>query len=151
MATPDIVVATPLKIATYEHMVEKPAGKAPLAGTRYTKRITLPSSSSLEDNQKAGKSKTLERLNSLERPQKEVVYQFKMEKILNCEVLKGFFEENKRDLQALRHEKPSRTIKVHPHLAHVSEYILPRRPSQCQRNAPLMVSKVDYGKRRGEP
>lgn len=95
--------------------------------------------------------------------------------ILNCEKLKGFFEENKRDLLALRHDKPARTIKVQSHLSHVPDYILPSalkrvalaRPNtlaakptrttgaksayQRQSNDPLMVSEVDYGKRRGAP
>lgn len=93
--------------------------------------------------------------------------------ILNCEKLKGFFEENKRDLLALRHDKPSRTLKVQSHLSHVPEYILPsalkrvalnrsqtqpaakqaritgaKTAYQRQSNDPLMVSEVDYGKRR---
>lgn len=99
--------------------------------------------------------------------------------ILNCEKLKGFFEENKRDLQALRHDKPSRTIKVQSHLTQVPDYILPnalkrvaslhtggtssssqptaaKQPRtsgakaafQRRSNDPLMVSEVDYGKRR---
>lgn len=99
--------------------------------------------------------------------------------ILNCEKLKGFFEENKRDLQALRHDKPSRTIKVQSHLTQVPDYILPNalkrvaslhtggtssssQPTaakqartsgakaafQRRSNDPLMVSEVDYGKRR---
>ncbi|KAH8400426.1 hypothetical protein KR215_012062 [Drosophila sulfurigaster] len=95
--------------------------------------------------------------------------------ILNSEKLKGFFEENKRDLQALRHDKPTRTIKQQSHLSHVPDYILPKalkrvavnpRPTgagssakqprmtagkaafQRQSNDPLMVSEVDYGKRR---
>ncbi|KAH8286656.1 hypothetical protein KR018_005001 [Drosophila ironensis] len=46
--------------------------------------------------------------------------------ILNCEKLKGFFEENKRDLQALRHDKPLRTIKVQSHLSDMPEYIVPK-------------------------
>lgn len=96
--------------------------------------------------------------------------------ILNCEKLKGFFEENKRDLMALRHDKPSRTLKVQSHLAHVPEYILPsalkrvalnhstaqsapkqaritgaKAAYQRQSNDPLMVSEVDYGKRRNVP
>lgn len=93
--------------------------------------------------------------------------------ILNCEKLKGFFEENKRDLQALRHDKPTRTIKVQSHLTQVPDYILPnalkrvafntpaslatKQPRisgakaafQRQSNDPLMVSEVDYNKRRG--
>lgn len=94
--------------------------------------------------------------------------------ILNCEKLKGFFEENKRDLQALRHDKPTRSIKVQSHLSQVPDYILPKalkrvafNPAstiqaakqpritgakaafQRQSNDPLMVSEVDFNKRRG--
>ncbi|XP_033168672.1 probable ATP-dependent RNA helicase DDX56 [Drosophila mauritiana] len=95
--------------------------------------------------------------------------------ILNCEKLKGFFEENKRDLQALRHDKPLRAIKVHSHLSDMPEYIVPKalkrvvgtslsaagaseakQPRQFaaeaafkrQANDPLMASHVDLGKRR---
>ncbi|EDW78037.1 uncharacterized protein Dwil_GK24230 [Drosophila willistoni] len=97
--------------------------------------------------------------------------------ILNCEKLKGFFEENKRDLQALRHDKPSRTIKVQSHLSDVPEYIVPKalkrvigsyprsapvakqpRTSAAKAaferrsNDPLMVSQVDkFSKRRSAP
>ncbi|XP_017048062.2 probable ATP-dependent RNA helicase DDX56 [Drosophila ficusphila] len=96
--------------------------------------------------------------------------------ILNCEKLKGFFEENKRDLQALRHDKPLRAIKVQSHLSDMPEYIVPKalkrvvgstslssagasvskQPRQSaakaaferQSNDPLMVSQVDFGSRR---
>ncbi|KAH8244107.1 hypothetical protein KR038_007856 [Drosophila bunnanda] len=99
--------------------------------------------------------------------------------ILNCEKLKAFFEENKRDLQALRHDKPLRSIKVHSHLTDMPEYIVPKalkrvvrstatasgeapaakQPRQSsgktaferQSNDPLMVSQVDFGKRRAAP
>ncbi|KAH8420012.1 hypothetical protein KR009_004797 [Drosophila setifemur] len=102
--------------------------------------------------------------------------------ILNCEKLKGFFEENKRDLQALRHDKPLRSIKVQSHLSDMPEYIVPKalkrivapttsssesaseastakQPRQSaaksaferQSNDPLMVSHVDYGKKRHAP
>ncbi|KAH8289176.1 hypothetical protein KR054_001346 [Drosophila jambulina] len=101
--------------------------------------------------------------------------------ILNCEKLKGFFEENKRDLQALRHDKPLRSIKVHSHLTDMPEYIVPKalkrvvrstttttasggasaakQPRQSgakaaferQSNDPLMVSQVDFGKKRPNP
>ncbi|XP_030378022.1 probable ATP-dependent RNA helicase DDX56 [Scaptodrosophila lebanonensis] len=94
--------------------------------------------------------------------------------ILNCEKLKSFFEENKRDLQALRHDKPLRTVKVQSHLTQVPEYIVPKVLKHCvnttvthdaatvskrprmssakaaferQTNDPLLVSQVDYGKK----
>ncbi|XP_017119491.1 probable ATP-dependent RNA helicase DDX56 [Drosophila elegans] len=107
------------------------------------------------------------------------IREIKME-ILNCEKLKGFFEENKRDLQALRHDKPLRAIKVQSHLSDMPEYIVPKalkrvvgstappssagasaakQPRQSaakaaferQSNDPLMVSQVDVGKRRFAP
>ncbi|XP_016931788.2 probable ATP-dependent RNA helicase DDX56 [Drosophila suzukii] len=98
--------------------------------------------------------------------------------ILNCEKLKGFFEENKRDLQALRHDKPLRAIKVQSHLSDMPEYIVPKalkrvvgstastagaseakQPRQSaakaaferQSNDPLMVSQVDFRKNRPAP
>ncbi|XP_016967050.1 probable ATP-dependent RNA helicase DDX56 [Drosophila biarmipes] len=98
--------------------------------------------------------------------------------ILNCEKLKGFFEENKRDLQALRHDKPLRAIKVQSHLSDMPEYIVPKAlkrvvgsatstagPSEAkqprqsaakaaferQSNDPLMVSQVDFRKSRPAP
>lgn len=98
--------------------------------------------------------------------------------ILNCEKLKGFFEENKRDLQALRHDKPLKTIKVQNHLSDMPDYIVPKalkrvvgtsssssgastakHPRQSaaktafekQSNDPLMVSQVDFGRKRPAP
>lgn len=46
--------------------------------------------------------------------------------IFNNEKLKGFFNENTRDLQVLRHDKPLKTVKVQQHLSHVPEYIVPK-------------------------
>ncbi|XP_017029991.1 probable ATP-dependent RNA helicase DDX56 [Drosophila kikkawai] len=96
--------------------------------------------------------------------------------ILNCEKLKGFFEENKRDLEALRHDKPMHRIRGLRHLSDMPEYIVPKAlkrvrytttgsnsgasaaktPRQSagkaaferQSNDPLMVSQVDFGKKR---
>ncbi|XP_004519977.1 probable ATP-dependent RNA helicase DDX56 [Ceratitis capitata] len=94
--------------------------------------------------------------------------------IFNSEKLKGFFNENTRDLQVLRHDKPLKTVKVQPHLSHVPEYIVPkalkrvavtavtRAPKQSrgyhsttkaayenQRDNPLLCSEIDYGRKRG--
>lgn len=93
--------------------------------------------------------------------------------IFNSEKLKGFFNENTRDLQVLRHDKPLKTVKVQPHLSHVPEYIVPkalkrmattaltRAPKQSrgyhstakaayesQNDNPLLCSEIDYGRKR---
>ncbi|XP_037934889.1 probable ATP-dependent RNA helicase DDX56 [Teleopsis dalmanni] len=94
--------------------------------------------------------------------------------IFNSEKLKGFFSENTRDLQVLRHDKPLKTVKVQPHLSHVPEYIVPKalkrlattstvRAAKTPRtyhsktkaayeskvDNPLLCSEIDYGKKRG--
>lgn len=47
------------------------------------------------------------------------------QEILNCQKLKGYFEDNPNDLQVLRHDKALHTVKVQPHLADVPEYLVP--------------------------
>ncbi|XP_037889321.1 probable ATP-dependent RNA helicase DDX56 [Glossina fuscipes] len=98
------------------------------------------------------------------------VREIKLE-IFNSEKLKGFFIENARDLQVLRHDKPLKTIKIQPHLSQVPDYIVPRALKRLtitakgttskpryfhssakavyenQSNNPLLCSKVDFGKK----
>lgn len=98
--------------------------------------------------------------------------------IFNSEKLKGFFNENTRDLQVLRHDKPLKTVKVQAHLSHVPEYIVPKALKriatdsntstassgpktprymqssaktayQNQANNPLLCSNLDFGKKSG--
>lgn len=104
------------------------------------------------------------------------IREIKME-IFNSEKLKGFFSENTRDLQVLRHDKPLKTIKVQPHLSHVPEYIVPKalkrisatpitsssnsskKPRYFNSTAkaayeskasnPLLCSEIDFGKKTG--
>lgn len=102
------------------------------------------------------------------------IKEIKME-MFNSEKLKGFFNENTRDLQVLRHDKPLKTVKVQPHLSHVPEYIVPKAlkriattpiasssnktPRYFQSSAkaayesqasnPLLVSEVDFGRKSG--
>ena len=45
--------------------------------------------------------------------------------ILNSHKLKGFFEDNPRDRQLLRHDKALHTVKHQEHLKNVPEYIVP--------------------------
>ncbi|XP_066062373.1 probable ATP-dependent RNA helicase DDX56 isoform X1 [Chamaea fasciata] len=47
------------------------------------------------------------------------------QELLNCEKLKVYFEDNPRDLQALRHDRPLHPANVQPHLGHVPEYLVP--------------------------
>ncbi|XP_058830247.1 probable ATP-dependent RNA helicase DDX56 [Topomyia yanbarensis] len=88
--------------------------------------------------------------------------------MFNSEKLKSFFDENPRDLQALRHDRTLHTVKVQEHLGDVPEYIVPdslkhvvgittkKKKSYTQRkrnvddkaNNPLMVPGIDYGKKR---
>lgn len=96
------------------------------------------------------------------------------QEMINCEKLKSFFDNSPRDLQVLRHDKQSGTIKKQSHLSDVPDYIVPpelRRLSrsstligqkrkqsfaqnksksafQLKQSNPLMCAKFDYGKRR---
>ncbi|XP_048146148.1 probable ATP-dependent RNA helicase DDX56 [Corvus hawaiiensis] len=47
------------------------------------------------------------------------------QELLNSEKLKVYFEDNPRDLQALRHDRPLHPASVQPHLAHVPDYLVP--------------------------
>ncbi|XP_039558606.1 probable ATP-dependent RNA helicase DDX56 [Passer montanus] len=47
------------------------------------------------------------------------------QELLNCEKLKVYFEDNPRDLQALRHDRPLHPASVQPHLGHVPDYLVP--------------------------
>ncbi|TPX50791.1 hypothetical protein SeMB42_g01245 [Synchytrium endobioticum] len=49
--------------------------------------------------------------------------------ILNSERLKAHFEDHPSDLAAIKHDKPLCAAKVQPHLRHVAEYLLPKRPT----------------------
>ncbi|PSN37192.1 putative ATP-dependent RNA helicase DDX56 [Blattella germanica] len=47
------------------------------------------------------------------------------QEILNSQKLQGYFADNPRDLQSLRHDKALHTVKLQPHLANVPDYIVP--------------------------
>ncbi|KAM7028569.1 LOW QUALITY PROTEIN: putative ATP-dependent RNA helicase DDX56 [Acridotheres tristis] len=47
------------------------------------------------------------------------------QELLNCDKLKVYFEDNPRDLQALRHDRPLHPASVQPHLGHVPDYLVP--------------------------
>lgn len=48
------------------------------------------------------------------------------EELLNSEKLKTFFEDNPRDFQLLRHDKPIHPARVKPHLKNVPDYLIPK-------------------------
>lgn len=88
--------------------------------------------------------------------------------MFNSEKLKSFFEENPRDLHALRHDRTLHTVKIQEHLGDVPEYIVPdslkhvtgittrrkksyvpkKRKLDDKASNPLMVEGIDYGKQR---
>ncbi|XP_075580319.1 putative ATP-dependent RNA helicase DDX56 [Pelecanus crispus] len=47
------------------------------------------------------------------------------DELLNSEKLKAYFEDNPRDLNVLRHDKPLHPAIVKPHLRNVPEYLVP--------------------------
>ncbi|KAJ3063102.1 ATP-dependent DNA/RNA helicase [Quaeritorhiza haematococci] len=47
--------------------------------------------------------------------------------IMNSEKLKAHFEDNPKDLEALRHDKPVHVTKTQAHLKHVPSYLLPSK------------------------
>ncbi|KAM6431995.1 putative ATP-dependent RNA helicase DDX56 [Liasis olivaceus] len=47
------------------------------------------------------------------------------EELLNSEKLKTYFEDNPRDLNLLRHDKPLHPAVIKPHLRNVPEYLVP--------------------------
>jgi ATP-dependent RNA helicase DDX56/DBP9 len=47
------------------------------------------------------------------------------DQVLHSKRLKGYFAENPRDHQIIRHDSDLQTVKLHSHLNHVPEYIVP--------------------------
>lgn len=47
------------------------------------------------------------------------------QEVINCEKLRSYFQDNPKDLQALRQDKALHTLKLQPHLKNVPEYIVP--------------------------
>lgn len=91
----------------------------------------------------------------------------------NC-ILQSYFENNPRDLQVLRHDKPIGVVKKQEHLADVPDYIIPdtlkhiagisasqkkkrqypvkegksKSIYEAKKNDPLLCAKVDYASKR---
>ncbi|GAB7347354.1 hypothetical protein MBLNU459_g4290t1 [Dothideomycetes sp. NU459] len=53
------------------------------------------------------------------------------QELLKSEKLKRHFEENPTDLQHLRHDQESRTVRLQPHLKHVPDYLMPGGSKQA--------------------
>ncbi|ODM98410.1 putative ATP-dependent RNA helicase DDX56 [Orchesella cincta] len=53
--------------------------------------------------------------------------------IMNSQKLKGYFDNNPKEMQALRHDKALKTVKQQPHLKHVPDYIVPKTLKQLSR------------------
>lgn len=92
--------------------------------------------------------------------------------IFNTEKLKSYFNENPKDLEVLRHDKPLNTVKLQAHLVDVPDYIVPealktlsgmsklKRKTNCNRstiakgkhqvkfNNPLLCAAIDHSKKR---
>ena len=49
------------------------------------------------------------------------------QEILNSEKLKAHFEDNPKDLQALRHDKPLHPARVQSHMKHIPDYLMPKK------------------------
>jgi len=47
------------------------------------------------------------------------------QEMINSQKLKAYFEDNPQDLQAIRHDKSLRTIKIQPQLKNIPDYIIP--------------------------
>ncbi|XP_004349501.2 ATP-dependent RNA helicase dbp9 [Capsaspora owczarzaki ATCC 30864] len=45
--------------------------------------------------------------------------------IFNSQKLKAYFEDNPKDLEALRHDKPSHPARIQAHLKHIPSYLMP--------------------------
>lgn len=48
------------------------------------------------------------------------------QEVLNSKKLKGYFEENPKDLNTLRHDKKLKAPKTGQHMANVPEYLVPK-------------------------
>lgn len=88
--------------------------------------------------------------------------------IFNSEKLKGFFDDNPRDLHVLRHDQTHQPTQVNPQLGEVPEYIVPQAlkrivgvvtkkrgshfnrqgPKRRNTDNPLKVAKVDFAKKK---
>ncbi|XP_056427207.1 probable ATP-dependent RNA helicase DDX56 [Hyla sarda] len=73
------------------------------------------------------------------------------EELLNSEKLKTYFEDNPRDFNLLRHDRPLHPAIVKPHLKNVPEYLIP--PSLRSVANPLLMKKkrkrVQLGQSKG--
>ena len=60
--------------------------------------------------------------------------------IINSEKLKSHFEDNPKDLEALKHDKVLHPSRVQPHLRHIPSYLVPKKGSTTNK-----ISTVEGG------
>ncbi|KAJ3102580.1 ATP-dependent DNA/RNA helicase, partial [Phlyctochytrium planicorne] len=70
------------------------------------------------------------------------------QEILNSEKLKAHFEDNPKDLQALRHDKPMHQARVQHHMKHVPDYLMPKQAATSSTSVGHVPFRMD-SKRRG--
>jgi len=71
--------------------------------------------------------------------------------IITSEKLKAHFEDNPKDLQALRHDKALHTAKVQAHMKHVPDYLLPDSIDKEKIKSQAGPQKVYFKKQRYQP
>ncbi|KAJ1521600.1 hypothetical protein ONE63_003250 [Megalurothrips usitatus] len=64
--------------------------------------------------------------------------------LVNSDALKGYFDDNPRDLNSLRHDKALHTVKAQAHLADVPEYMVPKA---LKKLAGITKRRRDFHKR----
>ncbi|KAI8837085.1 P-loop containing nucleoside triphosphate hydrolase protein [Chytridium lagenaria] len=73
------------------------------------------------------------------------------QEILNSEKLKAHFEDNPKDLQALRHDKPLHPSRVQSHMKHVPDYLMPKRSTSSSAVGHVPFRMDSKRKVRGKP
>jgi len=71
--------------------------------------------------------------------------------IITSEKLKSHFEDNPKDLQALRHDKALHTARVQAHMKHVPDYLLPDSVDKEKIKSQAGPQKVSFKKQRYNP
>ncbi|KAI9199344.1 P-loop containing nucleoside triphosphate hydrolase protein [Polychytrium aggregatum] len=77
------------------------------------------------------------------------------QEILNSEKLKAHFEDNPKDLQALRHDQLLHPTKVQAHMKHIPDYLMPKKVVGVSAGRRKEVGSVPFNmpnrRKRGEP
>ncbi|KAJ3381436.1 ATP-dependent DNA/RNA helicase [Entophlyctis sp. JEL0112] len=71
------------------------------------------------------------------------------QEILNSEKLKAHFEDNPKDLAALRHDKTIHPARIQPHLKHIPDYLMPKKKNGGNSGKPS--ARGDAGDKKSVP